>query len=182
MKYHIQNTIDKYLAGEKMKYLFFWGHQPRKDGVITQSCLSQWFEMEFEVEGIVYKTAEHWMMAEKANLFNDEEMYAEILKSDTPGKAKALGRKVRNFNQSIWVESRFAIVKKGNLHKFGQNEKLKDFLLTTGNKTLVEASPFDNIWGIGMAKDNAGVEDPRNWKGPNLLGYALMEVRDEIAK
>jgi len=180
MKYNLQNTISQFLSGEKLKFLFFWGHQARKEGVITQSCLSQWFEYEFEAEGIIFKTAEHWMMAEKAKLFGDEEMYTEILKSDTPGKAKALGRKVRNFDQKIWEENRFEIVKNGNLLKFSQNEKLKDFLLTTGNKTLVEASPFDRIWGIGMSRNKNGVEDPRNWKGLNLLGYVLMEVRDEL--
>jgi ribA/ribD-fused uncharacterized protein len=180
MKYHIANTIARHDAGEMLKYLFFWGHQPSKDGNITQSCFSQWWEQPFEAEGLQYRTAEHWMMAEKARLFNDEEMLAKILEAKSPAQAKKFGREVQNFDQMAWESARYDIVLQGNLHKFGQHDGLKDFLLRTGDKILVEASPFDRIWGIGLAKTSPNIESPHTWKGLNLLGFALMEVRDML--
>ena len=174
MKYTIEN-IDP-----SNKFLFFWGHQPSKDGTIAKTCFSQWWLSSFVVEGIEYKTAEHWMMAEKARLFGDEEILQKILACHSPAEAKKLGRKVKNYQDEIWLENRFEIVKRGNFYKFSQNESLKDFLLTTQKRILVEASPVDNIWGIGMAIDHPNIENPAKWEGLNLLGFALMEVRDEL--
>jgi ribA/ribD-fused uncharacterized protein len=178
MKYDLAQTKTRHDAGEQLKYLFFWGHQPSRDGSVTQSCFSQWWEQPFEVEGLRYRTAEHWMMAGKARLFNDEEMLAKILEAKSPSQAKKFGREVRGFDQAAWEAARYGIVLQGNLHKFGQHPDLKDFLLRTGNKILVEASPFDRIWGIGIAKTAPNIEDLHTWKGLNLLGFALMEVRD----
>ena len=127
-----------------------------------------------------YKTAEHYMMAGKAKLFNDLEILEQILKSDTPNQAKSLGRKVKNFDPQLWDEHKYEIVKQGNLLKFSQNEKFKEFLLSTNDKILVEASPYDTIWGIGMLETDSKAENPKQWKGENLLGFALMEVRDEL--
>ena len=180
MKYNIDWLKEQLDRGERMKFLFFWGHQPGKNGVIKKTCLSQWYESAFEVEGIVYRTAEHWMMAEKARLFDDAEILEQILTAESPGEAKKLGRQVRNFNQQIWEANRYTIVKMGNQHKFEQNPLLKDFLLTSSERILVEASPYDAIWGIGMAESDNGVENPHLWNGPNLLGFALMEVRDAL--
>jgi len=180
MKYNNSWVIQKYQAEEKLKFLFFWGHTPPKNGVITKSCFSQWYESTFVVDGIEYQTAEHWMMAEKARLFKDEEILGEILKSTSPGAAKALGRQVRSFNVEKWQGHCYDIVKQGNIHKFSQNEDLKTFLLNTKNRILVEASPRDAIWGIGLAQDAANIENPATWRGTNLLGYALMEARDEL--
>lgn len=181
MKYTIASLIEKAEAAGRLKYLFFWGHQPSKDQNISKSCFSQWWaEHPFECEGLLYKTAEHWMMAEKARLFEDAEILEKILKTKTAAEAKKLGRQVRNFDQNLWKLSRFKIVKKGNLLKFGQHEDLKGFLLTTGSRILVEASPMDNIWGIGLAADHPDANHPAKWKGLNLLGFALMEVRDEL--
>lgn len=183
MKYHLDWLIQKYKAGENIKYLFFWGHQPKKDGSISESCFSQWWETApFEIEGITYQTAEHWMMAEKARIFKDEEMLKAILESSTPAEAKKLGRQIRNFDGAIWDKKKFASIRQGNIYKFSQHSPLKDFLLKTGDRVLVEASPLDTIWGIGMGKNNPDVENPTLWKGENLLGFALMEVRDELAK
>ena len=92
-------------------------------------------------------------------------------------EAKKLGRQVRNFDQLLWEEKRYEIVKIGNYHKFSQDEHLATFLKQTGDRILVEASPYDNIWGIGLSADAQGIENPHNWKGLNLLGFALMEVR-----
>lgn len=174
MKYNIDT-----IAPEN-KFLFFWGHQPSKDGTITKTCFSQWWLSSFKVNGMTYKTAEHWMMAKKAELFNDNEVLDKIIKANSPAEAKKLGRQVKNYDDAIWLENRFEIVKEGNYHKFSQNPDLKAFLLNTDERVIVEASPVDPIWGIGMAGDHKDVLNPEKWKGLNLLGFALMEVRDEL--
>ncbi|URC13473.1 NADAR family protein [Flavobacterium sp. B183] len=174
MKYNIDT-----IAPEN-KFLFFWGHQPSKDGTITKTCFSQWWLSSFKVNGVTYKTAEHWMMAKKAELFNDNEVLDKIIKANSPAEAKKLGRQVKNYDDAIWLENRFEIVKEGNYHKFSQNPDLKAFLLNTDERVIVEASPVDPIWGIGMAGDHKDVLNPAKWKGLNLLGFALMEVRDEL--
>jgi ribA/ribD-fused uncharacterized protein len=130
------------------------------------------------VEGIKYKTSEHWMMTQKASLFGDSETAKKILLTDRPGEVKELGRQIKEFDESKWDEEKYEIVKAGNIHKFQQNEKLKDFLVSTGDRVLVEASPTDTIWGIGLAQDSRAVENPYTWRGLNLLGFALMEARD----
>ncbi len=174
MKYNIQNIpIDS-------KFLFFWGHQPSKDGTITKTCFSQWWLSLFVVEGIEYKTAEHWMMAQKARLFADTTTFEKILQCKSPAEAKKLGRQVKNYVDEVWLENRFDIVKEGNFHKFNQHEDIKIFLLNTNKRIIVEASPVDAIWGIGLAPDDPMANNPLNWKGLNLLGFALMEVRDEL--
>jgi ribA/ribD-fused uncharacterized protein len=159
------------------KYLFFWGHRPSPSGEIGKSCLSQWWPASFTVNGVRYATAEHFMMAEKARLFGDEETRARILKAASPGEAKRFGRDVRGFKESVWERSRIEFVVRGNLAKFGQNPELSKFLLNTEDHVLVEASPVDRIWGIGLAADDGRVENPGQWQGLNLLGFALMEVR-----
>ncbi len=145
MKYTIQNIKDRFQKKQRIKFLFFWGHTVKDE--ITKSCFSQWFTGKFEENGIVYKTAEHYMMAGKARLFNDAEILEKILQASTPNQVKALGRKVKNFDPNVWNEHKYEIVKQGNLLKFSQNNKYKDFLLSTGDKILVEASPYDTIWG-----------------------------------
>ena len=168
--------------GEVIKYLYFWGHQPSHDGVITQSCLSQWWAAPFEVEGRVYATAEHWMMAQKALLFGDEDAFAKTLRSVNPGEVKEIGRSVRNFDAFKWEANKYRIVVEGNLHKFRTHETLEKYLTGTSGRVIVEASPVDTIWGVGLAADNDLIRDPNRWKGENLLGYALMEVRDKLNK
>ncbi|WP_298348306.1 NADAR family protein [Runella sp.] len=169
------------LAQQKpLKYLFFWGHQPSKDGTITKTCFSQWWESAFEVEGTVYPTAGHWMMAQKAELFGDDEVFEKILKVKSPAEAKKLGRLIRNFDEAAWLSEREKIVVEGNFHKFSQNKELKKFLLQTDRRILVEASPVDVIWGVGLAADNPAILHPEKWQGLNLLGFALMEVRDKL--
>lgn len=181
MEYTLQKIQERFNQGEKLKYLFFWGHTPNKDGSIGKSCFSQWWESPFEVEGNMYKTAEHWMMAEKARLFGDEEMLDKIMITDNPMEAKQLGRKVKNFDPKTWDEYKYEIVKQGNIHKFSQNCELKGFLLNTGKRILVEASPRDRIWGIGMSQNNEKIENPNLWRGQNLLGFVLMEVREVLS-
>lgn len=178
--YNLQNLLNKVEKKEAVKYLFFWGHAASKDGSVTKSCFSQWWASAFTVDGVKYATAEHWMMAKKAELFGHTEMIEKILTAKSPAEAKKLGRKVLNFDAKVWGENCFDIVCEGNYHKFTQHAELKEFLLNTKNRVLVEASPFDNIWGVGMKQDDDRAENPRLWKGANLLGFALMEVRDRL--
>ena len=166
--------------GEQFRYLLFWGHQPSKDGRITPSCLSQWYAAPFTVDGIFYPTAEHWMMASKAKLFEDGESLQQILTSPDPKTAKALGRQVRNFDDKAWKANCRRLVTEGNLAKFGQNESLRDYLLGTEDHVLVEASPYDRLWGIGLKATDVRAKHPDTWQGQNLLGFALMDVRSEI--
>lgn len=167
-------------AGRQPRYLFFWGHQPEADGRVGKGCLSQWFEAGFTVEGAHYRSAEHFMMAEKARLFGDDEAQAKILQCASPAQAKALGRTVRGFDSERWNTACFDIVVRGNAAKFGQNAGLKAYLLTTGERVLVEASPVDAIWGIGLAAQDALAQQPEHWRGLNLLGFALMEARAQL--
>lgn len=165
--------------GSKPKYIFFWGHQ-QKANHIDKSCFSQWYPAKFEIAGQIFLTAEHYMMAEKAKLFNDEQNYQLILAVKSPAQAKALGREVKNFNDVVWQNNRFNIVVHANLAKFSQNPALKDFLLKTDQRILVEASPVDKVWGIGLAEDHEFAKLPIKWRGLNLLGFALMKVRDQL--
>ena len=167
-------------SGLQPSFLFFWGHKPLPNGEIGKSCFSQWWPAPFAVDGVDYPTAEHFMMGEKARLFRDEVSRAQILKAGSPKSAKEIGRHVKNFNEQVWAEARFQLVVEGNLAKFGQNRELGEYLLGTGDKVLVEASPFDRIWGIGMAGDNEQALNPELWRGLNLLGFALMEVRQRL--
>lgn len=182
MNYNLESLIKSFERKEKLKYLFFWGHRKSKSGQLTASCLSQWWVAPFVVDNVVYPTAEHWMMAQKALLFNDAENHQRIIATKTPAEAKKLGRQVKNFKEELWAEKRFEWVVKGNLEKFGQHLQLGRFLLDTKDKILVEASPYDRIWGIGMASDDARAGNPKQWNGLNLLGFALMEVRDQLNK
>ena len=179
MKYEIKDIIKRYDAGEQLDYVFFWGHHC-KDGQVTKACFSQWFPSNFEVDGIMYNCAEQYMMAEKARVFEDEEIRAKILAASDPKIIKALGREVKNFSVKKWAPVSKEIVVKGNMHKFAQNIELFQFLHGTGNRILVEASPYDTIWGIGMQESDEGILNPHNWKGYNQLGFALMEVRDAL--
>ena len=144
MKHTIKNIQN---TGKPIKYLLFWGHQKSKDDSITKSCFSQWWESDFKSDGLIYKTAEHYMMAEKAKLFNDEAIFQKIIECKSAAAAKKLGRQVKGFDVKIWEENRFKIVKEANYLKFSQNKELKDFLVQTKNRILVEASPVDKFWG-----------------------------------
>ncbi|MYN40048.1 GNAT family N-acetyltransferase [Duganella sp. FT109W] len=173
--------LRKYVdGGGQVKMLMFWGHQPSRDGAITKTCFSQWFEASFEVDGIRYLTAEHYMMAEKARLFGDEAARQRVLAATNPGAAKAIGREVLGFDNQRWLAHRWDIVVRANMAKFSQNAALRTFLLDTQDRVLVEASPVDAIWGIGLGADDPRATDPAAWEGLNLLGFALMEVRSRL--
>lgn len=171
---------EAFRAGTAPGFLFFWGHRPAKDGRITASCLSQWWPAPFAVDGIRYPTAEHWMMAGKARLFGDDETAARIVAAATPQEVKQLGRGARGFDPARWDREKLGIVQAGSVHKFSQNAALGAFLLATGDRILVEASPVDPIWGIGLAADHADATNPLRWRGENLLGFALMHARTRL--
>jgi len=176
MKYNKEKLIAERNGLTRDDFVFFWGHEDREAGM-TKACLSQWYPCSFVVGEQYYNCAEQYMMSEKAFMFGDEEVYRQILQEYNQMTIKKLGRKVRNFNDFVWKGNRMSVVIEGNLAKFSQNEKLHDFLLSTGDKILVEASPKDTIWGIGLEESSVDAVNPRKWQGENLLGFALMEVR-----
>ncbi|MEV5501524.1 NADAR family protein [Nonomuraea fuscirosea] len=167
-------------SGRRLKYLCFWGHRPARDGGVGAGCLSQWWPVTFTEDGHTFASAEHYMMAHKAWLFGDEATAAAILAAGSPGEAKALGRGVRGFDEAVWEDQRFAIVVRGNTAKFGQHPQLAAYLLGTAGRVLVEASPLDRVWGIGLAATDERATTPSAWKGLNLLGFALMATRTAL--
>ncbi|MGW4443222.1 NADAR family protein [Streptomyces sp. NPDC004682] len=176
----LDTLIGEVRAGTRVKYLHFWGHRPRPDGTAGAGCLSQWWPAPFTVDDVEYATAEHWMMAAKARLFEDAEAERKVLASAHPSQAKKAGRLVRGFDGAIWERERFGIVVEGSVHKFAAHDELRAFLLGTGERVLVEASPVDRVWGIGLAADDERAGDPERWRGPNLLGFALMAARERL--
>lgn len=169
------------LAGEEPGWLLFWGHRPPKGGGVGPGCLSQWWPARFVVDGTAYRSAEHWMMARKARLFGDKDMAEQIVAAPNPSEAKKLGRQVRGFDEPMWNRERFELVVQGNMAKFGQHSDLRAYLLATGRSVLVEASPTDRVWGVGLGASNELATDPQRWRGENLLGFALMEARSRLA-
>ena len=167
-------------AGHSPDYLLFWGHRQAAGKGMGKACLSQWFPAPFCVEGVRFATAEHFMMARKAQLFGDTPMFEKILAAPTPDAAKRFGRKVKDFDADTWDAQREQIVFEGSLAKVAQNEAMKAFLLSTGDRVLVEASPVDAIWGIGLAATDPRAASPHTWAGLNLLGFALMKAREAL--
>jgi ribA/ribD-fused uncharacterized protein len=177
MEIRTKEDLQIYLnEGNTVKYIFFWGHKKPKDG-ISKTCFSQWYESGFEEGGVFYQTAEHYMMAGKAKLFGDDESFTKVLASSNPREAKKIGRAVQGFDEEVWLKNRFPLVVQANRLKFSQNPELGDFLVKTNNCILVEASPVDKIWGVGLSADDENIQNPYLWKGLNLLGFALMVVR-----
>lgn len=152
---------------ETDQFVFFWGSE-----------FSQWYDHEMTIDGVLYGCAEQYMMAMKAKTFNDEESYEKIMATQEPSRQKALGRKVKNFDPDVWNRVAKDYVFKANLTKF--SGELKSVLLGTGNKEIVEASPYDTIWGIGMGVDNPDILDRTKWRGTNWLGEVLMKVRSTL--
>lgn len=165
-------------AGKQFDYYIFYGHDQKVPGVLDKSCLSQWFPANFTIDGVQYRHCEQYMMAQKALLFEDHEMMDKILEATDPKICKSLGRKVRGFSAEVWDKYKSDIVYRGNLGKFSQNKELGMFLLNTGDAIIAEANPRDNTWGIALRLDNPKNTDPRAWRGKNLLGFALMQVRE----
>ena len=152
-------------------HIYFWG-----------SFYSQWAKYSFidKDNGLEFTSAEQYMMFQKAVLFKDKDSAKAILQTQNVKKQKALGRKVKNFDPLIWDQNKFSIVTRGNYLKFSQNQDIKKELLNSGNKVLVEGSPYDKVWGVGLKWDDDRILDDSKWNGENLLGKALIEVRDQL--
>lgn len=176
----VEDLLDAERSGTRHKYLTFWGHTPRLDGQPGAACFSQWWDSPFTVDGVTYPTSEHWMMAGKARLFGDETALAQVLAAASPGAAKAVGRSVQGFDDAAWEAARFELVVQGNVHKFSAHPDLGAFLVGTGDRVLVEASPHDRVWGIGLVAGDERALRPGTWQGLNLLGFALMVARDRL--
>lgn len=150
------------------KFVFFYG-----------GPLSQWYPSRFTVDGVYYNTSEQYMMAMKAEYFGDDDAKTRILSTNDPSEQKAIGRTVKGFNAEAWNAVSRGYVYKGNMAKF-TNPELKAYLMSTGERELVEASPYDKIWGIGLGMDNSNIQDKSKWRGTNWLGETLMKVRRDI--
>lgn len=155
----------------------FFGACYEPDGSIGLGCLSQWWQAPFFEQGHRFQTAEHFMMWCKAIIFGDAEVARQILQTQSPKEAKALGRKVAGFDADVWDAHSQAVVLAGNMAKFTHHPELAEVLLDTGDTLLVEASPYDRIWGAGIAADDPRIHDTSQWLGQNRLGIALMDVR-----
>lgn len=180
-KYSLEKLRKDFNSGKKIDFLFFYGHTNDKKEV-TKLSLSQWYIKDFKENDLLFNCMEKYMMYNKALLFDDKDIANEILNNNQPKAIKELGRKVKNFNDELWDKMKYKIVFTGNYYKFSQNTDLRNFLLSTKNKVLVEASPYDKVWGIKMKYNDENIENPFCWKGENLLGFALMEARDEIKR
>ncbi|MGH3303063.1 MAG: NADAR family protein [Streptosporangiaceae bacterium] len=177
---HLAAVLAAEAACQPIDFLFFWGHQPLPDGATGPGCFSQWWPAAFTEDGVTYPTAAHWMMAGKARLFHDDQGLAAVLAATSPKDAKAAGRAVRGYGEQAWAAVRFDLVIAGNLAKFRQNPDLAAFLSAADPKVLVEASPRDRVWGIGVGASHPDATRPSRWRGTNLLGLALMNVRDQL--
>lgn len=151
------------------KFVFFWN-----------GIYSQWHKAPMTIDKIEYNSCEQYMMHQKALLFGDDEIAYLILQEENPKEQKKYGRMIKGFDKATWDKNCLAIVYEGNLAKFSQNEDLKAALLLTGNRIMVEASPLDNIWGIGLDENAEGIEDPSYWLGLNLLGQAITLVKNQL--
>lgn len=165
----------EFICDDKPDFVFFWSENSQNTG-----CYSQWYMRDFEVDCHRYCCMEQYMMAQKAVLFKDMDALVKILSSRDPRDIKTFGREVKNFDEAVWNAHKYDIVYRGNLAKFEQNEDLKAQLLATGDKILAKASPSDTIWGIGLRATDPRALDPEQWLGQNLLGKALMQVRETL--
>lgn len=171
------------IAGRKYTkddFVFFWGHADRGNAAIGRQCLSQWHVAPMVIDGQYYNCMEQYLMAEKARVFGDAETEAKIMSEYSQMAVKKLGRQVAGYDDSVWSAKRQDVSVRGNIHKFACNRRLKEFLLSTGDKILAEASPKDKIWGIGLDESHPDAVIPARWPGENLLGFALMEVRSRL--
>lgn len=141
---------------------------------------SNWYRAPFVINGKQFSSIEQFMMYEKAMLFDDYEIADKVLQTEDAGEIKALGRQVKNYDDHVWNGRRQIIVFRGLMEKFGQNPELKAALLETGDALLAECEPKDRIWGIGMSIDDPRRLNPAEWDGQCLLGYTLIEVREQL--
>jgi ribA/ribD-fused uncharacterized protein len=148
----------------------------------ADDALSNWHPCRFSYHGVDFTSVEQFMMFSKAKLFGDENAAAEILAARHPKDQKAIGRGVKGFDLATWEGKRESIVYVGCREKFAQNPGSRSLLLATAPTELVEASPYDRIWGVGLGERDPLILDKANWRGTNLLGITLMKVRDTLSR
>ena len=159
------------IKDKKEEFTFFWG-----------GVFSNWAPSKFIIDGVTFSCGEQYMMYKKALMFKDYDSAKKIMETSNPKEQKAIGRQVKSFKDDIWVKYCRDIVYDANYAKFTQNEDMLEELLSTGNKELVEASPYDRRWGVGMSEDNPFIQDKANWDGLNWLGEIITKVRENIKK
>lgn len=148
----------------------------------SRSYLSNFYICSFEVDGVRFSSTEQFFHYRKADVFKDQSSMTKILATKDPKEQKRLGRKVKNYKESVWSDKCYMIMKRGLYAKFDQNPVLKERLLSFSNARFVEASPYDKKWGIGIGADHPNAASPSKWTGTNLMGQALTEVRDILKK
>jgi len=156
---------------ETKTHIYFWG-----------SIYSQWYtsKNQFKEDGFIFQNAEQYMMMKKAELFKDYDVLEKMKQTSNPKVLKKLGREIKGFDEDIWNFNKMDIVERGNFLKFSQNPKLLEKLIAHKNKHIVEASPYDKIWGIGLHWSDDKVLNESTWNGENLLGKCIMSARDKI--
>lgn len=163
---NLERYLDKY-----DRFTFFWG---------PESPFSQWHPATFFIEGFHFNCAEQYMMYKKALLFDDYEIAAKIMGSNSPRNQKKLGRQVNGFDLEVWKKASWRIVFRGNFAKFSQNPGMSSKLRETQGTLMVEANPYDYLWGIGIAQDEPAIQKPHKWPGQNRLGLILTDIRERL--
>lgn len=144
--------------------------------------MSNWCPARFEKDGMTFDNSEQYFMFKKAWFFKDFQAVKQILQSTDPQTVKSIGRTIKNYDDFKWAKVRVQFMYEANFLKYSKNPEFKKMLLSTGDKILVEASPVDTIWGIGLDENDPDAFDQTKWKGLNLLGQVLMDVRKELTK
>jgi len=177
-KYTIDWLLQKFYNGDELEYLYFLDPAKQDNSDYDTSYFSQRFNSSFEVDDKLFNSIEHWIMYQKAILFEDYSIGNKIINSENIIEARSFERLIRGFDEIVWKRERFRIVFEGNIHKFNQSRNLGELLLKTQNKILVEANPNDKIWGVGMSVEHSDIDNISLWEGQNLYGFILMDVRD----
>lgn len=178
---HILTTNDickRYDSGESLRFVFFGECHSEFTDSVGKECFSRWYSLAFEIEGKSFFCIEQYMMAEKACFFDDEECERRIMNNNDIEDITLLGQQIKIFDGFLWDNYKKDVIRQGNVAKFADNKELFEFLISTDDAILVEATPYDVVWGIGMREGDQGIDNPHNWKGENILGFTLMKIRD----
>jgi ribA/ribD-fused uncharacterized protein len=166
--------------GEDEKFVMFWRSRPNPEGKLGEECLSPWFERKFESDGVTYSLVEQYIVAQKAMLFGDRVNLRKIRVNTDPKDIRIISMRIQGVDNAVWQEFSHSISCTGNFLKFSQHPDMKAYLLSTGDATLAEASPYDRTGGIGLDRLDEDATHPERWLGRNLFGYALMQVREKL--